>query len=628
MMQIKLRFTSALQALFVAVSLLFASATQADFNPSSDYSDLSQRLTAVRTLPPDKRIDQMVQTIVLNRALESGCLQTSELALCVAPGTDEQTIQGILNRLPTPQLAYVGDTSWTKTATNSTTISRGQPITITYSFLPDGTYVPGNAGEPGSNSVLYSSFDAAFGGNRALWKAKFAEAFNQWAAFTSITYVEVADDGLPFTSRYPGVLGSRGDVRIAAHNIDGAYNILGYTYFPNNGDMVFDSSEAWGQGTNQIFFRNTCIHEHGHGLGLDHVWPLDHKKIMEPYLNTNIDGPQDDDIRGAVRSYGDYLESNTAPATATDIGSPGSSGITKSNLATFTDLPSSPDVDWFKLTASPLSFLTVRVVPLGSTYQVGPSDTVLTTVNTTAINNLQIEVYASNGSTLLTTRNSAPAGQTEELLQYPLASGRVYYVKISNDVAGAVDDVQRYSVTFSAGANTPPTITSVSVSPSVVAVGDPVQVTVSVVDPEGMQSVTANGVALTNTNGTWKTTIPAVGGLTTHLVNVVATDAAGAQAADSTKSYVDTRVLGINTKDIQFIPVSSTSQYLFKIAGRVSASTPTTIDLDDGSGTIVRVTAASHTLQVGDYASARGVLSTVSNLPSLASAPAFIQKLN
>ncbi|MEI6916656.1 MAG: matrixin family metalloprotease, partial [Armatimonadota bacterium] len=362
MMQIRLRFASALQALFVAVSLLLASATQADFNPSSDYSDLSQRLTAVRTLTPDKRIDQMVQTIVLNRARESGCLQTPELALCVAPGTDEQTIQGILNRLPTPQLAYVGVTSWTSTATNST-ITAGKPITITYSFLPDGTYVPGGSGattEVGSPSALYSSFDAAFGGNRALWKAKFAEAFNQWGALTNITYVEVFDDGEYFPNS-SGVLGSRGDVRIAAHNIDGAYNVLAYNYYPNNGDMVFDSSEAWGQGSNQLFFRNTCTHEHGHGLGLGHVWPLDHTKLMEPTLNTNFDGPQDDDIRGAVRSYDDYLESNSTPAAATDLGSPGSSGITKSNLATY----GSADSDWFKLTAPPLSSLTVRVVPLG-----------------------------------------------------------------------------------------------------------------------------------------------------------------------------------------------------------------------------------------------------------------------
>jgi hypothetical protein len=42
-------------------------------------------------------------------------------------------------------------------------------------------------------------------------------------------------------------------------------------------------------------------------------------KLMEPYLSLRFDGPQDDDIRGAHRLYGDPYEVNGTVATATPI---------------------------------------------------------------------------------------------------------------------------------------------------------------------------------------------------------------------------------------------------------------------------------------------------------------------
>ena len=61
-------------------------------------------------------------------------------------------------------------------------------------------------------------------------------------------------------------------------------------------------------------------HEHGHGVGLLHVCPINNTKLMEPFLNTNFDGLRHDEVRGGQRHYGHADEQNDTAATATDLG--------------------------------------------------------------------------------------------------------------------------------------------------------------------------------------------------------------------------------------------------------------------------------------------------------------------
>ena len=67
---------------------------------------------------------------------------------------------------------------------------------------------------------------------------------------------------------------------------------------PTNGDMVLDRSENWASGAsgNFRFFRNTISHEHGHGIGMHHICPINQTKLMEPFLSTAFDGPRHDEI--------------------------------------------------------------------------------------------------------------------------------------------------------------------------------------------------------------------------------------------------------------------------------------------------------------------------------------------
>ena len=74
-------------------------------------------------------------------------------------------------------------------------------------------------------------------------------------------------------------------------------------------DMVMASAENWANPyLDYIWITNIVAHEHGHGHGLAHVNPTVCQKLMEPNYCNNFRGPQDDDIRGGMRNYGDFLE--------------------------------------------------------------------------------------------------------------------------------------------------------------------------------------------------------------------------------------------------------------------------------------------------------------------------------
>jgi hypothetical protein len=68
--------------------------------------------------------------------------------------------------------------------------------------------------------------------------------------------------------------------------------------------------------------RNVLMHEHGHGLGLAHIEPALGNHLMEPFLATAFEGPQEDDIRGAHYLYGDWAEANDAMGSETFVGGP------------------------------------------------------------------------------------------------------------------------------------------------------------------------------------------------------------------------------------------------------------------------------------------------------------------
>ncbi|MCS7209602.1 MAG: matrixin family metalloprotease [Fimbriimonadales bacterium] len=364
------------------------------------------------------------------------------LHLCFAPGTPEWYREYIMRLVFGDFMpAYDARSRWTSTSYGATG-GRGTPIRLRWSFVPDGTQLPGVSGGT-APSNLFSSMNSKFGGNTNLWQTQFRNSFLRWQEVAGVDYEEVSDDGAAFPNSPGSATPSRGDVRIGARNLDGVNGVLAFNYLPNVGDMVLDSSEGWQASSRTYrFLRNTVMHEHGHGLGFGHVIPIDYTKLMEPFLNTNFDGPQDDDIRGVHRFYGDPYEQNNLTTQATLI------DMTNTNSVTleFTSLDRQLDVDWYRLQIPAFRRLTITVTPIGSTYQVGPEGGTATTVNTQQIQNLQLDLRDSTGA-VIASATSNGVGQPEQIANFVLPpAGGTFFARVFAG-SGSTDDVQRYRLT-------------------------------------------------------------------------------------------------------------------------------------------------------------------------------------
>ncbi len=360
--------------------------------------------------------------------------------------------------------AYRLGQRWTSTATDGGGIGQqGRPTTLTWSLVPNGTNIP-NEGP----SDLISQFDARFGAGpggsdltQRPWFTYFQQSFDRWGELGGLSYVyEPNDDGVSLSSS-SGVLGVRGDVRISGNFIDGASNVLAYNFFPNNGDMVLDTGDMnfFAVATqNYRRLRNVVMHEHGHGMGLNHVESNNANILMEPFINTSFDGPQLDDIRGLHRGYGDKYEKNggnDTAATATDIGVFGDGGtfrvgfdgrgaIVTSTETDFISIDDNSDVDYLGFTLTGNSRVTLSAAPVGPSYLEGPQGGSQSTINAAQISDLTLALIASDQSTVLDTSNVGGLGVTESINDFSLNAG-TYYARIT----GTANNVQMYEFNLS-----------------------------------------------------------------------------------------------------------------------------------------------------------------------------------
>ena len=381
-------------------------------------------------------------------------------AICFAPGTSPRYAHEVTERfaaIPNSLQSNGGganftlNTRWSVTATNGGGLIQGDPTTITWSYLPDGTNIGGFAGEPPAPSNLVAWLNGIYG-SFAVWHPLFVQVFDRWGELTGIDYVyEPNDDGALFPNA-AGVLGVRGDVRIGAHLIDGNSGILAYNFFPNFGDMVIDSADAFYNNTanNSLALRNVLAHEHGHGMGLSHVCPINQTKLMEPFFSASFDGPQFDDILGAQRHYGDFFEHNDTSATATNLGffGPGTGGF-EDELS----VDDNSDQNYYSFTVNPTNQeASVTIMPPAvGPYLSGPqlssgACSAGTLFDPQTVHDLGVEIIDTDGVTVLASANANPAGGTETLSNVPLPSGAgPYYVRVFGDTT---NNIQPYELTL------------------------------------------------------------------------------------------------------------------------------------------------------------------------------------
>jgi hypothetical protein len=368
-----------------------------------------------------------------------------------------------------PAYAYIANDRWERTATDGFIGPMGTPATVTWSFAPDGTTIPGAA----SNLInfLDVNFGAGAGGadlTQRPWFWIFDQSLARLSALSGITYVyEPHDDAAGFSNVFSlggGVLGVRGDVRLAGKSYGPGDNTLASNFFPDYGDMMINTDQVaylTNSASNYRRFRNTLMHEQMHGMGVSHVSSSNAAFLIEPTLGTSFDGPQLDDILAMQRLYGDVLEKNggnDAPLAATPLGvlavgeplvrgTLGDSTAVAGTAVDFLSIDDDSDVDFFQFSlAEPLE-VSLALTPKGATYQIGPVNEPQASYNTRALNDLSLALFDASGSLQMASSNAFGFG-FGETLNRELQAGS-YLVRVT----GSADDVQLYQIALNA---TPP----------------------------------------------------------------------------------------------------------------------------------------------------------------------------
>ncbi len=337
---------------------------------------------------------------------------------------------------------------------------QGRPVTLTWSFIPDGTGIPSAfTGDSSDPSNFRAWIVGLYGGNASLpphdpanaaWFSLFEDMFASYAAKTGLRYVYEPNDSGSFPNS-PGSAGVRGDVRIGGHLIDGNSNTLAYNYFPDTGDMVLDTGDNYFSGTgknnNSRGTRNVLEHEHGHGVGLEHVCPVNQTKLMEPFISTAYLGLQFDDRYSASRNYGDYYERHGVLRDNDSFANAAALGVVAGVPFAFqwVCIDDNSDVDYYSLSATSGAEVTARVIPSTASYLEGAQNpdgscTAGTNFNSSNRHDLKLELIGPSQN-VLATANATGAGGTEQIVSFLISQSGTHYLRVTG---GTSDSAQMY----------------------------------------------------------------------------------------------------------------------------------------------------------------------------------------
>lgn len=378
--------------------------------------------------------------------LEAERLRTG--AVCTADGAKPPWVS---YRVLPDGFVFPLEDRWTETATDSGPLEQGDPTTVTWGVVPDGTFIPNVFGEPSADSDLRALLDGVYGGE-ATWFPLLQESFDTWEQLTGIDFVhEPNDDGEGISSLFPGVLGVRPDVRIGGKFIDGDGGSLAFGLFPQIGDIVLDTTDTkYGDTSDDSFnLKQIVMHEIGHAIGIWHVCPANQTKLMEPTFIDSFFGPQIDDWSAGQRGYGDPLEPNDTDLTAVSLGSldPGATLVER-----WVSIDDGDDVDFFSFSVAATADVTVSIVPMGQIYPSegeqggGGCDGSAPNYDGVQVHNLKFEVRDSGGG-LVNSANAGVSGDSEQLVMNLAAD--TYTVSIQGTVT--TDAIQLYGLWITSG---------------------------------------------------------------------------------------------------------------------------------------------------------------------------------
>ncbi len=323
-------------------------------------------------------------------------------------------------------------------------------------------------GEAVSPNIIRSFFNGIHG-SEAAWLPIFESTFDRWESISGLDYsYESNDDGAAWATS-AGIVGTRADVRISSHSIDGqtGSNTLAYNFFPNFADQVIDSDNVafYSNASNGYRgTRNVLTHETGHGIGMSHLESSNSAQLMEPFINNSFDGPQYFDILSAQRGYGDFNEKsfgqlgNDDSSRATDLGTIADGGtiaigqdastlIVDFTAEDFVSIDDSSDTDFFKFSVGGAGTVDLTLEAFGFTFNVGPQGGSQSPFNSRERSDLSLTLLDS-GLSVLGTSNFTGLGGSEMLTGIAVTAGD-YFIQITGvDNSDAnIFDVQFYGLT-------------------------------------------------------------------------------------------------------------------------------------------------------------------------------------
>ncbi len=329
---------------------------------------------------------------------------------------------------------------------------QGSGRVVTWSFVPDGVVIPSIIGENGGTSSLFSRMDFLFSsqGGRAAWVQRIQQSFDRWEELTGVDFQRIKGVGVDWDDGATwGSLGSatRGDIRIAMKRLDGPGGVTVVAAFPGNGDIVLDRFDAWDTpGDLHRVLRNSMNWAQGIACGVDLACPADGTKLMEPIIPFGFDGPRQDDIRAMQRHYGDAFEADDSAGAATPLGAiaVGNSvsrgalppPLTGPNAAgsSVLSIDADGESDFFSFAVSTPAVASITVIPIGSTYDLGPNGgggcSTSSPFNALAVADLSVELLGLDGSTVIASANANGVGSPEQIVLAPLNAAGTYYVRV------------------------------------------------------------------------------------------------------------------------------------------------------------------------------------------------------
>lgn len=393
----------------------------------------------------------------------ANCGTNAHASVIAAPGTPREAIDKVLTRIEEGYYGEVDRARFQPVDRWGGTGGRGNPVSLTYSFPPDGITI-GNDSEGPVTNELFSRLNSIFG-SQEVWLGIFDEEFDRWAAVTGVTYQFVADDGATWLGNAPGAFNggsNRGDVRIVMGRLDGPSNVLAFNSFPDDGDMFMDVDENWGAGAQDFFFRNVITHEHGHGMGLAHTCPSAGNSIagfpilMKPFIDTGFLGPQFDDRLSMHWLYGDRFEPNSTGPSSVNLPAMGQTNNGLPITIQEASLHSGGDLDLYRFVNFSGTTITVFVEAVGPTYDQGPQNggggsgcvgASVTEFDASAVGDIVVEVLQDNFATEILVNNTG-AGGDEFIGSYELpiiTEPETWYVRVSS--LGTFSRAQMYNIT-------------------------------------------------------------------------------------------------------------------------------------------------------------------------------------